>query len=306
MIVPRSWGSIEKQRDPDQARLIAEPTSTDTRFKVAAFLLFCGWLTTVFSLHHSIKHYKPKNRGLFNRSIGIFRYTPTKFLLTLPLSLVMIGYQAAIAFDFSISPLNFRPNLATVYALGWVPIALIMLVYEVAGYYDPNEDRELLRQRRIRGAEADIEIGITKKPHWWSRLHGNNEPVSVRDAIARNVTEIGGGRATTRNVERNIEMGNMPVSKPREPNPPDYSQNGLSRPEGPEAIRLASTILFPNSSAQERYSDQPLAGRGRSDGEGGTVPNATQRVALSGRSESTNSGTTLGGNPQQIRSMLDV
>ncbi|CAG8951651.1 hypothetical protein HYFRA_00005451 [Hymenoscyphus fraxineus] len=304
MIVPRSWGSIEKQRDIDQARLIAEPHSTDTRFKAAAFLLFCGWLTTVFSLHHSIKHYMPRNRGLFNRAMGLLKYIPTKFLLTLPLSLLMIGYQAAIAFSFSISPLNYiDPHLAIIYALGWGPITLILLVYEVAGYFDPNEDKELLRQRRIRGQEADLEIGIVKKPNWWSRLHGNNEPISVSAAIARNVKEIGGGQATTKNLERNIEMGNMPVSKK------DTETSGVdARPEGVEAVRLAAGILFPAqnnmaSPAEERYSDQ--LGRGRREDER-TPPRVQRTTTTSNRSESTNSGTTLGGYPQQVRSMLDV
>jgi hypothetical protein len=304
MVVPRSWSAIERQRDPDQARLQAEPVATDARFKVAAFFLFGGWLTTVFSLQHSIKHYKPRNRGLFNRLFGIFRYIPPKVLFTLPLSLLMVGYEAACAFDFSISPLNYRTSLAAMYGLGWAPIALIFVVYEVAGYMDPNEDRELLRQRRIRGIEADQEIGITKKPHWWSRLHGENRPMNVHDRIAQNVGEIGGGRATTKNLERSIEMGNMPVSKKRD----------QDKPVGDiEAIRVAANLLFPNATnekTQERFTDAPVTGgRGRSPGNtdrANTSERNETRAGFSDRSDSSNSGLTLGAQPQQIRSMLDV
>ncbi|KAF4627077.1 hypothetical protein G7Y89_g11077 [Cudoniella acicularis] len=295
MIVPRAWGAIELQRDPDQARLRAEPTATDVRFKAAAFLLFCGWLTTVFSLQHSIKHYKPRNRGIFNRIIGLIRYTPPKFLLTLPLSLVMIGYEAACAFDFSISPLNYQPNLAFVYGLGWTPIALIFLVYEVAGYLDPNEDRELLRQRRVRGAEADQEIGITKKPHWWSRLHGDNRQMNVHDQIAQNVSQIGGGRPTTTNLERSIEMGNMPVTARQQQNKPSNEA---------EAIRLAANLLFPttntNVETQERFTDTPGAGRGRSPGDRSSTLRNETRTGTSDRSDSSNSGITIGAQPQQF------
>ncbi|PBP17790.1 conserved fungal protein [Diplocarpon rosae] len=167
--VPRSWTPLELQRDPNQQRRNAAPVATDLRFKSAAFLLLGSWLATVFSLGHSIKHYRLRSRGLVHRGLGAVKYTPTRFLLTLPLSLAMIGYEAACAFDFSISPLKLDTPLSLMYGLGWTPAAAILLVHEVAGYADPNDDRELLRQRRLRGAQMDAEMGITRKPHWWAR-----------------------------------------------------------------------------------------------------------------------------------------
>jgi len=300
MIVPRSWGTIEKQRSPDQTKQFAEPSATDIRFKVAAFFLFVGWLTIVFSLWHSIKHYKPQNRGLLNRGLGVVKYTPLKFLLTIPLSLMMVGYEAASAFDFSISPLKLGTNLGMMYGLGWGTIACILLVYEVAGYFDPNEDRELIRQRRVRGAEIDQEMGITKKPHWWSRLHGDNQELGVHDRIARNVSEIGGGRATTKNLERSIEMGNMPVSKKLDPDRP--AKGDL------DAVRMAASLLFPTSTTSERSDPfKDIPGRGRSTEDARLGENTTStRSAFSDRSDSTNSGVSVSGQPHQIRSMLDV
>jgi hypothetical protein len=302
MVIPRSWGNIEEQRDPQQTSQFAEPTATDIRFKLAAFFLFGGWLTTVFSLHHSIRHYKPRNRGILNRSVGIIKYTPPKFLLTLPLSLVMVGYAAACSFEFSISPLNLNANLGMMYGLGWGSISLIIIVNEIYGYIDPNEDRELIRQRRIRGAEIDREIGITKKPNWWRRLHGDNRELNIHDHIARNVGEIGGGRATTKNLERSIEMGNMPVSKRRDSN---KSIGEL------EAIRLAANLLFPNASSVEGsermdpFTDQPDRGRSPGDARPREMRNET-RAGLSDRSDSTASGVTLSAQPQVVRSMLDI
>ena len=98
-------------------------------------------------------------------------------------------------------------------------------------------------------------------------------------------------------------MGNMPVSK----------KNDHHKPvENIEAIRVAAKLLFPNATneeTQERFTDAPVTGRGRSLGDGGqlnpSVRNET-RAGLSDRSDSTNSGVTLGAQPQQIRSMLDV
>ena len=284
MVVPRSWTAIEKQRDPEQANLMAQPVATDARFKAAAFLLFCGWLTTIFSLHHSINHYKPLNNGPSTRAYSTIRYVPTKFLLTLPLSLIMIGYEAAIAFDFSISPLNIDPNLPVVYLVGWLPIATIFVVFEIAGFSDPNEDRELIRQRRTRGAEADIEIGITKKPHWWSRLHGDNQPRSVHDEIARNVNELGGVEATHNHMESNIEM----------------------RCGSAKSVLLPIDATEPQIKSKRNAREIPNINRGRRMNEPGSSGEINNRLPRIDRSDSPSSGTTLVANQQQIRSMLDV
>lgn len=302
MVVPRSWTNIEKQRDPQQIAQFAQPTATDIRWKLAAFFLFGGWLTTVFSLYHSIKHYKPRNRGILNRSFGIIRYTPTKFLFILPLSLVMVGYEAACSFEFSISPLNLHPNLGMMYGLGWGTIALIIVVYEIYGYTDPNEDRDLIRQRRIRGAEIDREMGITNKPQWWRRLHTDNRDLNIHDVIARNVGEIGGGRATTKNMERSIELGNMPASKRRDSN---KSVGEV------DAVRAAANLLFPSASPGERsdpFRDNPVRGRspGNARRDVSGAGRGQARAELSDRSDSAASGVTLGAQPQVVRSMLDV
>jgi Protein of unknown function (DUF2434) len=303
MVIPRPWGAIELQRDPAQTKQHAEPAATDLRFKMAAFFLFGGWLTTVFSLWHSIKHYKARNRGIFNRTLGLIRYLPPRFVLTIPLAFVMIGYEAACSFEFSISPLKVNTNLGFMYGLGWGPIALIIIIQEIYGYLAPNDDRELIRQRRIRGAQIDQEMGITKKPHWWSRLHNENKPMNVHDHIARNVAEIGGGRATTRNLERSIEMGNMPVSKRRDSNKPVPDIT---------TVRAAANLLFPAHTmeeTQERFTDRPDQGRGRTVSNAAAEASPTVRSVVNDRSDSnhsTASGLTLGARPQQIRSMLDV
>lgn len=299
MVIPRSWTSIEKQRSPDQIRNYAKPTATDVRFKLAALFGFLGWLITVYSLRHSIKHYKPRNRGPLNRAVGFIKFTPAKFLITVPLSLVLVGYSGACAFDFDISPLKLHTNLGLMYGLGWGTIACIVLVFEVAGFFDPNEDRELIRQRRIRGAEIDSEIGIVKKPHWWSRLHGDNGAISIHDQIARNVGEVGGGRATTKNIQSSIEMGNMPASKKQDSRQPINGEL--------EGVKFASKFLFPASTVNERNDSFKDTPRGRTHEETRSREMSQDaRKIVSDRSNSTNSGVSLGGPPQTIRSMLDV
>lgn len=146
MAVPRSWTNIEKQRSPEQTAISAEPTATDIRFKLAASFLLASWLTIIYSLQHSAKHYR--NRAQLNQVFGFIKYTPKTFCLTLLLSLIMAAYQFACSFDFSISPLNMSTNLGIMYGLGWGMPLLIVLVQLISGYFDANEDIGLLRQRR--------------------------------------------------------------------------------------------------------------------------------------------------------------
>lgn len=286
MIVPRSWGALEQQRSLNQTMAVARPMATDGRFKAAAFFLFVAWVVILFSLIHSIWHYKLPRKSPLQLIGGVFRYIPINYMLLMLLSLIMVGYEAAIAFNFDISPLKVHSDLGYMYGLGWAPILAIIIVQEVWGYILPNEDKELIRQRRIRGADIDREMGITKKPHWWSRLNGNLN-LNVHDQIAKNARELGGGDATRKNLERSIEMGNMPVSKRRNSENPEQN-----------AVRFAASLLFPESTTSERsntFRDEPERARSRSRGRSQVT-----------RSESATSGASLNAPPQKIRSMLDV
>lgn len=332
MTIPRSWNEIEAQRSSDQAAVVAEPTSTDNRFKSGAFMLFFAWLVICFSLRHSLHHYKPRNRGAFNSTLGVFRYTPVKLLLTIPLSLVVVAYSGVLAFDFNMSPLNVKGNIPFIYGLGWAPIALIFLIYEVAGYIDPNEDKELIRQRRVRGAEIDAELGFTKKPHWWSRLHGEHN-LSVHEAIARNVREVNAVPPTQEELERGIEMGTLPRRVPgktpaRMPSGRrdvelgsiaarkafERKQESLSKSLTPETVKEGASLLFPTTPGEsaspflDPFSDKKseLGSKDRGRAGGSSMTESTRGGTMSTRSTSTASGTTLNGPPQQIRSMLDV
>ncbi|KAI9745910.1 MAG: hypothetical protein M1818_000591 [Claussenomyces sp. TS43310] len=281
--------------------------ATDIRFKAAAFFLFASWLVIVFSLWHSIKHYKLRNQGPFDRTIGGVKLTPRRFRLTIFLALIIVGYSAASAFDFEISVIKVQipgssSNVAWVYGLGWTPIAMILLVQEVSGYLIPNEDRALIRQRRSRGAETDRELGIVMKPHWWSRLHSADEDLNIHDAIARNVKELGGGRAITRNF---VEMGNMPASRASE-----RRDEPLYNIDTPEAVTIGASILFSQSSDLSERKD-PFA-----DASEGTFSKGRGRVGAADiqrggsasfeRSLSAQRSISLNGPPQKVRSMLDV
>lgn len=92
-------------------------------------------------------------------------------------------------------------------------------------------------------------------------------------------TEVGGGRATARNIERAIELGEMPPL----PNPEEWNDDGEDpfRDNG-EAQLLGDRRRHPGA---ESMAD--------SDGS-------------SGRARSERTLSTVGSRPQQVRSMLDI
>lgn len=335
LIVPRSWGPIELQRSAEQTAARAVPSATDARFKAAAFCLFICWLTILVSLRHSIKHYRERNRGVINRAVGLIRYTPVRFMLIVPLSLAMVAYQALCSWQFQYSVLNVKGNNAAIFAGGFAPSVLIIIVQIISGWLTPNEDRELIRQRRLRGIEQDRDLGIVHKPAWWRRVNGeNNGNESMRDRIARNVREIGGGRATARNIDRMadtrareseansgapIEMGAMrrldsnasSVPAYDAARPPLNPYSGRSdRRRSERTMEVAAGLLFPNAatnaSADRRAylmgegpaPPPPYVDRGR--------PPTAERPSTTERSNSTGTTNSVSGPPQQVRSMLDI
>ncbi|OAA59766.1 hypothetical protein SPI_05964 [Niveomyces insectorum RCEF 264] len=280
LVVPRSWSGIEKQRSPDQTAAIAAPHATDSRLKAAAFMLLVAWVVTVVSLRHSIQHYMPRNRGVFNRLVGLFRGVPLRFALLLPLSLAMIAYQALCAWKFEWSVLNVTGDRLAIYLGGYAPSLLILLVQLLYGWLAPNEDRELIRQRRVRGAETDRELGIVQKPAWWRRVNGDFIPEggSMRDRIARNVREIGGGTATTRNIDRALETRAREAAEAEA-----LEMNALGRTGGGGGGSHGTSIRSTASSATAPPPFDPYNGN-----------------------NSTGTLVSLSGPPQQVRSMLDI
>ena len=60
------------------------------------------------------------------------------------------------------------------YALGYTPCVLLLMFFNVWGYLEANEDKILIQQRITRGRIADAEVGITKRPSWWSKACGDH------------------------------------------------------------------------------------------------------------------------------------
>lgn len=329
MIVPRNWTAIQHQRYPQQTIDEAAPTATDARFKAAAFLLAVCWLITAFSLRHSIKYYCPRNRGIFNRIIGFVRYTPLRFALIMPLAAAVIAYQGLVAFYFDYSPLKVGGLNAAIYAGGYTPSLLIVWIQAIFGLLNPNEDRELQRQRRVRTQALNREMGLVFKPSWWQRINGEymdpNE--SMRETLMRNVREIHGTKATgqaggnvrTEGVDEPVEM--TPVSppppvSPRVTSPPVEPYTGRSdRRRQERTAEIAAGLLFPEAAqgaaaaTARRRAELMMDGPpppSYTDTVGGTHSGVNPQAPNVARSLSGQSTTSTNQPPQQIRSMLDV
>ncbi len=332
MIVPRNWSKIEHQRYPQQILTDAAPTATDTRFKVAAFLLAVCWLITAFSLRHSIKYYCPRNRGVFNRIRGFIRYMPLRFKLLLPLAAVIPAYQALVAWYFDYSPLRVDGSKAAIFAGGYTPSLLILYVQAIIGFFNPNEDLELQRQRRVRTRALDQEIGIVAKPSWWRRNNGEimdpNE--QMRDQLLRNVREINGSKAvdltavdattpTTLDDEgKPIEMGPVSPTLVSSPSGPPLPAPQLApytgrsdRRRGERNLELAAGLLFPDGASSAAAN----AARRRAEimQDGPAPPPYSDGSARAGagsrpvsRSISAQSEGSTNQPPQVVKSMLDV
>jgi hypothetical protein len=327
MIVPRNWSAIEHQRYPQQILDDAAPTATDARFKAAAFLLVACWLITVFSLRHSIKYYCPRNRGLVNRIRGFFRYMPFRFMLLVPLAAAIPAYQALVAWRFEYSPLKVDGLKAAIYAGGYTPSLLILYVQVIIGFFNPNEDLELKRQRRVRGQAIDAEIGLVHKPSWWRRNGGENmDPnENMREQLLRNVREIQGNKATAPTAVAGagpdadgaaapVEMTTSPPSS----TPPGSSSRAelytgkSDRRRQERAIEVASGLLFPGAAQESAAATARRRDELMTDGPPppaytdnfGTTQTSTSTPVT--RSQTGQSAESTNQPPQQIRSMLDV
>ncbi len=193
------------QRDPELIKDIAIPTATGSRFKAASFCLVICWFTICFSLRHSILHYKPRNRGMLNRTVGLFKFVPLRFVIIIPLSAALIAYQIFMSFEWEFSLMRFQGVVPVQFGWGFGPSLLIIITQIIYGYVNPNEDKELIRQRRERGDSLDRELGIVKKPAWWRRVRGDHIEIPFHERIMRNVKEVGGKRGIGRRTEADME-----------------------------------------------------------------------------------------------------
>ena len=293
MNIPRNWQPFQAQADEWQTSEIARPNALDGRFKAGAILAFIGWLMIPLSLWHSIRHYQPWHGNPIRKTYTCIRSTPLRFVLTVPLLLVSIGYAEAQGWLWSINVGNSQASRGFIYGLGSGPAILILYINIISGLRTENEDLQLIQQRAERGQAIDAELGIdrrARRPWWWRRTAnelGLSNEAKLRQLAMRD--EVGGGRATSNRIGRQIELGVMPVRSPEE----------YDAPLRDNAQEMGETRTDTDREQEEEST------RGRSTGllDLGARPTAAREGSTGTASARTNMSQVRA---QKIKSMLDV
>ncbi|KAK7528098.1 uncharacterized protein IWZ02DRAFT_430417 [Phyllosticta citriasiana] len=297
MTIPRSWTNIEYQRSDWQQAHFAEKTATDGRFKAGSIIAVIAWGITIYSLHHSLHHYRPRpaTPSVLARINSFCLHCPTKLFLAILILGFRLVYDIAAAWVWDVSLLNKDVKPAWPYGLGYAPIVLLIIVFNIAGYVDENEDKLLIEQRRARDHAADADLGIVKKPSWWRKYNGgvHLSPEQRLRALAQEGPGLTTTTTTTTPPSANVELG--PVSNAAA----GAHQNGSggstvrNRSRGRDNADERNPFRDPSPDAAARRQGSRENGDGNGGGDGASVI----------------SGTTLGIESvpaQRVRSMLDV
>lgn len=341
--MPRSWNFAKYQRSPAQTLEYAVPAATGGRFKAGAFCLVVAWLTILYSLRHSIRHYRPRRRGMVKRAVGLVQSVPLRFYLVVPLAGALIGYQMVMSFDWTYSLVRIGGVVPVQFGWGYGPALLIVYTQVLYGYASPNEDKELMRQRRERGDVINRELGIVKRPAWWRRVRGEHLH-TLRDKIVRNVHEVGTDRGTGRREETDMERFARLEAQGAAVNDDGIELDGMGggggggggnghqrggaagpaataapyrgksdRRHAERVMQSAASVLFPNDVEQRRQQRAAFAME-----EGPAPPPYSDAAAerrggaeagrpgVSQRASSASTTRSIDGPPQQVRSMLDI
>lgn len=263
-VIPQSWTALKQQNSDWQKEHIARPAATSDREKAGSMLAVSSWLVICYSLKHSLKHYAQ----------GSVSKLPPKLLMNIALLGVRLGYGVASAWIWDLSVFQYGVHTAWPFGLGFAPILLILVVFNIAGLTEDNEDAVLIQQRISRGKLHNAELRITNKPNWWQK-NLKDKYASDDQRLENMVNEV--DSKSRRRKERDIELGPIPVVN-------------HSHPEDP-------------------FSDEALPPSESSNTSG--VKSRTKERMQSGTSSRTDmTGTTVtrdGGPPSRtIRSMLDV
>ncbi|KAA8646071.1 hypothetical protein EYZ11_001931 [Aspergillus tanneri] len=246
LTVPRSWSAIERQRSAEQQELDARPVATDVRWRTAGFMALGGMLVICYSLEHSIYRYKPRPTGVLSQLLFYINEVPSEFLVVIALLGVRIGYSIMSSFEWSVSPLKSDVNSGWIYGLGYAPALLVIIVMNLCGFSELNEDRALIAQRdEIETAVAnDVGVG-QRKPSWWKsgRLR----------TFAREIT--GNRRLSSpdsNDLEHYVEMGVIkPQSQGNEPQKTETNPSSPFKEDTRVTTRIASQTSGTTSAASE-------------------------------------------------------
>jgi hypothetical protein len=192
LAVPRNWRPLLFQSSPELQETIAKPAATDYRFRSAAFMALGALVVIFYSLSHSIYHYR-----LASPRWGmIYGATPLKFTLILPILTVKVVQTLASSYAWSISPFNYNIQPGWMFGFGYLPVLLIIVLFNVFGLVEPNEDRALMllrweqRRNRRRMPVASRRLGLRTSSWGWKVPYvAYRDPVSEDEELYLELAE---------------------------------------------------------------------------------------------------------------------
>lgn len=117
----------------------------------------------------------------------IFRAVPLKFMLIISILTVKVVQTLVSSYAWSISPFNYNVQPGWLFGFGYLPVLLIVLLFNFFGLIEPNEDRALMllrweqrsRSRSRRTLGASRRLGLRTSSWGWKVPY-----VSYRDAVS--------------------------------------------------------------------------------------------------------------------------
>lgn len=147
------------------------------------------------------------------------RYTspPSQFILAILLLTVKTAYAISSAFNWSISPLRYGVNPAYLFGLGYTPALLILVLFNICGWCEVNEDKLVLARRRIDNYGYDHRSSGKKRSYFTDKgvsgdagvYHGRGHPVVAVhvDSLGHSHGGTTGSNTDQEDLDRYVEMG---------------------------------------------------------------------------------------------------
>lgn len=224
LTVPHKWGTLLKQHNPEQTEQFARPAATDSRFRASSIFAIFDLVVIIYSLGHSIYRYRcmpdierGDTRGRVVKTPLYVLEAPFKYVLCIALAFIRLIYGVASTSNWETSPARYDGNLALFYCLGYLPALIVILVLNIWGLFEQNEDIQLIRQRAARNQTIDAELGIdprATKPWWWFHRspsgNGGNESNEQRLLnLVSTARHNNGIRRTNEEADDGFEMINL-------------------------------------------------------------------------------------------------
>ncbi|OAL31051.1 hypothetical protein AYO20_08472 [Fonsecaea nubica] len=298
-LVPRSWSFAQKQRSPTQTQGLARPVALDARFKSASVLATVCLGLIVFRLGYGSRAYRAK--------------IPTTLLLTIICLGLRVAYVLAGSWVWELSPFRRDLSVGLLYGLGYAPALLILVLLNIHGYMNENEDKVLIALRASRGEELGDGLALAaqshqphsrKPPAWWFRSQSHSAspggvfkmPSSSRRPPLEEISHA----TDTNRAEQQDESGHAWWQRRRQEEDARYRKPRQSvnstRSVGRSAVTDSGTTGI-DSRFTDTESSLPPPQYQRD------TPYESRRDGLSQPESSTHS---LQSPPQVVRSMLDV